>query len=271
MRVSQRAGLQPVLRLQWPRWPARTVRARKPDMVILDVTMPQMDGWETLKRIREVSDLPIIMLTARDDESDVLRGFSLGADDYVCKPFSFAQLAARIKAVLARKGGAPGGDHLTAGDLEVDIPSRRVLRGGALLNLTPTEFNLLVALMRRKGEVLSSEDLARQLWGPQYASEVGFVRRYVWHLRQRIEPDPENPHYIHNERGFGYRFEESNTEPPRQALLLPSPVAFSTQGRMSAGTIRPGCPHRRAIQPPRRAPGTASQPRAADSARQRWA
>ena len=184
----------------------REMFEHKPDLIVLDVTMPQMDGWETLKRIREMSEAPVIMLTARDDESDVLRGFSNGADDYVTKPFSFAQLAARVKAVLARKGETPGGEHLSAGDLKVDIPSRRVARGDEIINLTPTEFNLLVALMRRKGEVLSNEDLARQVWGPQYASEVGFVRRYVWHLRQKVERDPEHPQYIHNERGYGYRF-----------------------------------------------------------------
>jgi len=179
----------------------------KPDLIILDVTMPQMDGWETLKRIREVTDAPVVMLTARDEESDILRGFSQGADDYITKPFSFAQLAARIKAILARKGGAvAGGEHFSLSGLEVDLPSRRVTRDGEAINLTPTEFNLLVALMRRKNEVLSNEELARQVWGPQYASEVGFVRRYVWHLRQKLEVDPENPRYIHNERGFGYRF-----------------------------------------------------------------
>jgi DNA-binding response OmpR family regulator len=185
----------------------RELFEHKPDLVVLDVSMPQMDGWETLKRIREVSDAPVIMLTARDDESDILRGFSLGADDYVTKPFSFAQLAARIKAVLARKSDIPGDENLIAGNLEVNISSRRVTRAGEVINLTPTEFNLLTALMRRKGEVLSSEDLARQVWGPQYASEVGFVRRYIWHLRQKVETDPENPQFIHNERGYGYRFE----------------------------------------------------------------
>jgi two-component system KDP operon response regulator KdpE len=186
----------------------REMFASKPDLILLDVTMPQMDGWETLKRIREVSDSPIIMLTARDDESEILRGFSQGADDYVTKPFSFAQLAARIKAVLARKGGTSSGEHLISGDLEMDIPSRRVTRGGEIISLTPTEFNLLSALMRRQGEVLSSEDLARQVWGPQYANEIGFVRRYIWHLRQKVEIDPESPKYIHNERGYGYRFGE---------------------------------------------------------------
>ena len=185
----------------------REVFERKPDLAILDVTMPKMDGWETLKRIREVSEMPIIMLTARDDESDILRGFSLGTDDYVTKPFSFAQLAARIKAVLARRGGIPSNELLTGADLEVSIPTRRVLRGGETIGLTPTEFNLLVALMRHKGEVLSNEDLARQVWGTQYANEVSFVRRYIWHLRQKIELDPDHPQYIFNERGYGYRFQ----------------------------------------------------------------
>ncbi len=185
----------------------RTFFEKRPDLVILDVTMPGQDGWETLKRIRELSNTPVIMLTARSDESDVLRGFSLGADDYVCKPFSFAQLGARVRAVLARSGGFPSpSEHLRVGDLEVDLAARRVTRAGEIISLTPTEFKLLVTLMRHAGEVISAEDLVRAVWGPQYASEVGFVRRYIWHLRQKIEPDPGQPRYIHNERGFGYRF-----------------------------------------------------------------
>lgn len=181
---------------------------QKPDLVILDVTMPKMDGWETLKRIREMSRVPVIMLTARDEEPNILRGFSLGADDYVTKPFSFAQLGARVKAVLGRAGGnAPSSDRLEVGGLTVDFATRRVMRNGELISLTPTEFKLLTVLMRRAGEVISAEELVREVWGPQYANEIGFVRRYVWHLRKKVEKDPENPQYIHNERGFGYRFE----------------------------------------------------------------
>lgn len=186
----------------------RALFERKPDLIVLDVTMPGQDGWETLARIREVSDVPVIMLTARGDEPDVLRGFSLGADDYVTKPFSFAQLTARIRAVLGRGGkGGAGEGQLRSGDLEVDFATRRVTRGGEPIALTPTEFKLLVTLMRRAGEVLSPEELVREVWGPQYAGEIGHVRRYVWHLRQKIEPDAEHPCYIHNERGFGYRFQ----------------------------------------------------------------
>lgn len=182
-----------------------------PDLIVLDVAMPGQDGWETLRHLRELSDLPVIMLTARDDETDVLRGFSLGADDYITKPFSFAQLAARIQAILSRVGAPSSIQQLGVGDLEINLSTRRVTRGGEVIRLTPTEFDLLAALMRRPEEVLSPEDLVREVWGPEYADEVGHVRRYIWHLRQKVEPDPEQPRYIHNERGFGYcaRFDDS--------------------------------------------------------------
>ncbi len=187
----------------------RMVFHHQPDLVVLDVTMPNRDGWETLERIREMSDLPVIMLTARGGEPDILRGFSLGADDYVTKPFSFAQLTARVKAVLARAGSLSIDDNtrLKQGDLEIDLSTKRVLHDGQLVSLTPTEFKLLVALMRRAGEVVSPEELVSEVWGKQYAGEIGHVRRYVWHLRRKIEPDTEKPRYIHNERGFGYRFQ----------------------------------------------------------------
>ncbi len=186
----------------------RQFYAAQPDLVILDVTMPKQDGWQTLKTIRDLSDVPVIMLTIRSDEADVLRGFSLGADDYVTKPFSFAELSARVRAVLARsKRGEPDEGILRGGDLVVDLTTRRVTRGGQLIPLTPTEFKLLVTLMKRPGHVLSPEEIVREVWGPQYANEVGYVRRYIWHLRKKIEPDPECPRYIHNERGFGYYFQ----------------------------------------------------------------
>ncbi|RJP50830.1 MAG: DNA-binding response regulator [Anaerolineaceae bacterium] len=185
----------------------RTFFEQRPDLVLLDVTMPKMDGWEALKRIRDMSRTPVIMLTARDEESNVLRGFSLGADDYVTKPFSFAQLGARVKAVLGRAGETTTAtEQLEAGGMKVNLASRRVTRDGELIALTPTEFKLLVSLMRHPDEVISAEDLVREVWGPQYANEIGFVRRYVWHLRQKVERDPEAPKYIHNERGFGYCF-----------------------------------------------------------------
>ncbi len=185
----------------------RAMYERQPDIVLLDVTMPDKDGWETLKRIREISNMPVIMLTARGDEADILKGFSLGADDYVTKPFSFAQLSARIHAVLSRSTQENASEtKLSADGLEVDMRLKRVWRDGEALALTPTEFKLLVTLMHHAGDVVAPKDLVKEVWGAQYASEIGHVRRYIWHLRQKIEPDPENPRYIHNDRGFGYRF-----------------------------------------------------------------
>jgi two-component system, OmpR family, KDP operon response regulator KdpE len=191
----------------------RAMYERQPGIILLDVTMPEKDGWETLKRIREVSNVPVIMLTARGDEADILHGFSLGADDYVTKPFSFAQLSARMHAVLGRSVQENAADNkLSAGGLEVDIRLKRVWRDGEPLTLTPTEFKLLVTLMRRAGDVVSPKDLVKEVWGAQYANEVGHVRRYVWHLRQKIERDPENPRFIFNDRGFGYRFGNQQTK-----------------------------------------------------------
>ncbi len=183
--------------------------AERPDLVILDVTMPKMDGWTTLRRLREISDVPVIMLTVRNEEANILRGFTLGADDYVTKPFSFAELAARVRAVLnrVRHKGQEDTDILRAGGLVVDLTTRRVTRNGQLLNLTPTEFKLLVTLMEQPGRVFSPEEIVRKVWGPEYVDEVGYVRRYIWHLRKKIEPDPEHPRYIHNQRGFGYYFQ----------------------------------------------------------------
>ena len=179
-----------------------------PDLVVLDVTMPGMDGWHVLAKIRERFPTPVIMLTARTDEPDVLRGFAGGADDYVAKPFSFAQLEARIRAVLARSGRGPESEtqQLVAGSLQVDLNSHRVRRDGELINLTPTEFRLLAALMEQPGRVFSPQQLVTKVWGSEYLNEIGYIRRYIWHLRQKLEPNPDSPIYIQNERNVGYYF-----------------------------------------------------------------
>jgi len=197
----------------------RSMYAIQPELVVLDVTMPERDGWQTLERIREMSPTPVIMLTARNEEANVLRGFALGADDYVTKPFSFAELAARVKSVLSRSERAVSTDHseedaafLRQGDLVVDLIAKRVWRDQALIHLTPTEFKLLTVLMQHAGKVLEPQDLVREVWGEQYANDVGYVRRYVWHLRKKIERDPAQPQYIHNEHGFGYRFWATDRE-----------------------------------------------------------
>jgi two-component system KDP operon response regulator KdpE len=180
-----------------------------PDLVVLDVMMPRMDGWETCRRICEVSDVPVIMLTARGDESSKLKGFQLGIDDYVTKPFSFAELTARIGAVLARvtrSEETASGEVLRIGGVTLDRRSRQVTRNGEPLQLSPTEFRLLAYLMEHAGEPLSPETLVTEVWGPAYADDKGYIKRYIWYLRQKIEPDPTNPQHILTERGFGYRF-----------------------------------------------------------------
>jgi DNA-binding response OmpR family regulator len=185
-----------------------SVAASEPDLVLLDVTMPGLDGWQVLARLRAASQVPVIMLTARGEELEVLRGFAGGADDYVTKPFSFAQLAARIKAVLDRASPerAEGTTILRGVDLEVDTVRHRVLRGGDPVELTPTEFAILVTLMREPGRVLSPRQIVTAVWGAAYVEETGYIRRYVWHLRQKLELDAHDPRYILNERGIGYVF-----------------------------------------------------------------
>ena len=179
-----------------------------PDLVILDVTMPGLDGWQVLARIRAVSTVPVVMLTARGDEAEILRGFAGGADDYVTKPFSFAQLAARVRAILDRSATAHAdqGAILRGADLEVDTVRHRVLRAGVPVELTPTEFSILVTLLREPGRVLSPRQIVAEVWGAEYVDETGYIRRYVWHLRQKLEADAREPRYILNERGVGYRF-----------------------------------------------------------------
>ncbi len=181
----------------------------RPDLIILDVMMPRMDGWETVSRIREMSQVPVIMLTAKDEEADKIRGFSAGIDDYVTKPFSFAELTARVGAVLhrTRNGSPPHANHTyTVGDLIVDLAQRRVSKRGELLSLTPTEYKLLAVLVENAPRVLSREQLLSQVWGEAYLGDTDYIKRYIWYLRQKIEDDPANPEYVITDRGFGYSF-----------------------------------------------------------------
>jgi two-component system KDP operon response regulator KdpE len=180
----------------------------KVDLIILDVMMPRMDGWETCNRIREISDVPIIMLTAKDKESDTLKGFQCGVDDYVTKPFSFSELSARVRAVLLRTRKAPPDKRRRVyvfDQLVVDADNSRVTLRAKPVSLTPTEFQLLLTLAENAGRILSHEQLLSRVWGPEYVGETGYVKRYIWYLRQKIEDDPSNPQYILTERGFGYK------------------------------------------------------------------
>ena len=180
-----------------------------PDLIILDVMMPRMDGWETCRRIREMSQVPIIMLTAKDEEADKIKGFKYGVDDYVTKPFSFAELTARVGAVLKRTRQHPPEREPAVyriDNLVIDLENRRVTKDGKPLDLTPTEYRLLATLVENAGRVLSHEQLLTNVWGPEYVDDTGYVKRYIWYLRQKLEDDPSNPKYILTERGFGYRF-----------------------------------------------------------------
>jgi DNA-binding response OmpR family regulator len=186
----------------------RLVADSRPDLVVLDVMMPGMDGWEVCRRLREKSNVPIIMLTAKGEEIDKLRGFRLGVDDYVTKPFSFAELTARVGAVLARATHAPGStQQATSGDLTIDFDQRRVTKASRSIDLTPTEYHLLETLARHAHRTVPTEQLLVDVWGPEYAGEVEHVKHYIWALRKKIEADPGDPVHIITERGFGYRFE----------------------------------------------------------------
>jgi DNA-binding response OmpR family regulator len=185
------------------------LKERLPDVVVLDVLMPELDGFATLKQIRETSTVPVIMLTARGEEADKVRGLGLGADDYVTKPFSQRELLSRIQAAIRRaemprslpKTQIRIDDHLV-----VDFARSEVYRDGQKLSLTPTEYRLLYHLVSNPGRVLTNETLLVRVWGREYREEDHYVRLYISYLRQKIEPDPSHPRYIQTEKGLGYRF-----------------------------------------------------------------
>ena len=180
----------------------------KPDLLILDVMMPGMDGWKVCEQLREKSDIPIIMLTAKGEETDKLRGFRLGVDDYVTKPFSFAELVARVGAVLGRAERSSQSTHsISSGDLLIDFDDHRVTVAGRSVDLTPTEYRLLEVLAHHANRTVAVEMLLAEVWGPQYAGEIEHVKHYIWAIRRKIESDPGDPRHLITERGYGYRFE----------------------------------------------------------------
>jgi two-component system KDP operon response regulator KdpE len=188
-----------------------SAREDMPDLVLLDVMMPTMDGFETLRRLRQFTPVPVIMLTAKDDEEDRVRGLELGADDYIGKPFSHRELLSRIKAVLRRHYAVPPVPQTTVvvdDRLTIDFARREVLVDGQRVNLRPTEYRLLYHLVQNAGYVQTHEMLLTKVWGPEYRDESHYLRLYITYLRQKIEADPAHPKYILTERGVGYRFIE---------------------------------------------------------------
>lgn len=194
------------------------VREALPDLVLLDVIMPELDGFETLKLLRELSDVPVIMLTVRRGRADRIRGLELGADDYLTKPFSPSELSRRIKAVL-RRAEATGlvrrGLVQVDDRLSIDFSRREVLVEGKAIRLRPTEYRLLYHLVSNAGWVIPHEVLLSRVWGYAYREEVQYLRLYIMYLRQKIEEDPSRPRYILTERGVGYRFVGLKVAPSR--------------------------------------------------------
>jgi two-component system KDP operon response regulator KdpE len=185
------------------------IRTQLPDLVLLDIMLPDIDGFELLRLIREANSVPVIMLTAKGEEEDRVRGLELGADDYITKPFSPRELVSRVKAVLRRvemmAGNAEG--VIEVDDrFKIDFNRREVRVDGKLIQLRPTEYRLLYHLVQNAGWVLSHEQLLMKVWGYEYQDEPHYVRLYINYLRKKIEKDPANPQYILTERGAGYRF-----------------------------------------------------------------
>lgn len=185
----------------------RRLYASPPALVVLDVTMPGMDGYQTLERIRDVSDVPVLMLTARTQELEKVRGLTAGADDYVAKPFGRQELLARVQALLRRTGGKTGVADAYADDvIEIDYGQRRVRVRGREVSLTPLEFKLLSAFVRHPNQVLSREQLLNLVWGDPYGVSGDQVKLYVGYLRKKLSPEVPESVPIETVRGFGYRY-----------------------------------------------------------------
>ncbi len=180
----------------------------RPDVVLLDVMMPDMDGWTMLSRLREFSDVPVIMLTAVGGEQSMVQGLDGGADDYVTKPYGMEELKARVRAVLRRRGVSESGRskllQFDGGNLCLDPASQKVTVRGELVNLTPTEYRLLLCLAYNAGRIVTSQQILDNVWGPGYEDSIANVKLYIWYLRRKIEADPRDPQYILTARGTGY-------------------------------------------------------------------
>jgi DNA-binding response OmpR family regulator len=197
--ITARDGREAVMR-------ARTDR---PDLIVLDLGLPDLDGLDVTRQLRRDSQVPIIMLTARDDEADRVAGLELGADDYVTKPFSPRELVARVRAVLRRQAGEVGGEVLRAGDLELDVPKMRAEVSGKAIDLTTTEFQLLAALGRQPGRIFTRGQLLDAIHGVAFESYERAIDAHVKNIRRKLEPDPRRPRYLLTVYGVGYRLADA--------------------------------------------------------------
>lgn len=180
---------------------------RKPDLVILDLGLPDGDGIDFIRDLRQWSQMPVIVLSARVEESDKIAALDAGADDYLSKPFGIGELQARLRVALRRHAGTQQSDPVVSfSDIQVDLASRRILRGNEELHLTPIEFRLLAVLLNNHGKVLTQRQLLSQVWGPNAVEHSHYLRIYMGHLRQKLEADPARPRHLLTETGIGYRF-----------------------------------------------------------------
>jgi DNA-binding response OmpR family regulator len=193
-------------------------RTERPDLVLLDVMLPGLDGFSFCRALRADSAVPIIMLTARGQELDRVMGLELGADDYVVKPFSFRELVARVRAALRRRaldrGEGPAADRLTAGEISLDRAARLVWRSGRPIELTPREFDLLALLLERRGRAVPRQQLLDRVWGEGWIGDTRTLDVHIRWLREKLELDPSDPRYIQTVRGYGYRFVDPGAPPP---------------------------------------------------------
>jgi DNA-binding response OmpR family regulator len=194
----------------------RRVYSSRPNLVLLDAVIPKIDGWEVCRRIREMCDIPVMMVTVRGQKDDRLRGFVLGADDYVTKPVDFPELLARIQAVMKRaaqdtQDNEPSSFH--DGEIEVEWRGHQVWVRGKQIKLSPLEFRILACLIKNRGWIVTHEQILEKAWGPNYIGDKAFVKLYIRYLRKKIEADPRNPKLIMTERGVGYYFAVNRQEP----------------------------------------------------------
>jgi two-component system KDP operon response regulator KdpE len=195
-------------------WEAETLQrglieaaTRKPDLVILDLGLPDGDGIDFIRDLRQWSQIPVIVLSARTEESDKIAALDAGADDYLSKPFGIGELQARLRVALRRNAGMQQNDPLVSfSDIQVDLANRRIMRAGEELHLTPIEFRLLAVLLNNHGKVLTQRQLLSQVWGPNAVEHSHYLRIYMGHLRQKLEADPARPRHLLTETGIGYRF-----------------------------------------------------------------
>jgi two-component system KDP operon response regulator KdpE len=189
----------------------RSAAAEPPDVVVLDLGLPDLDGVAVINGLRRFSAVPIIVLSGRAESSDKVSALDAGADDYVTKPFGMAELLARLRATVRRFGGEAGETEIRFGDVSVDLVAHRVRKSGPNgatdVRLTPTEWHVLELLLRNPGRLVGRRRLLTEVWGPAYASEVGYARLYLAQLRKKLEPDPGRPRYLITEPGMGYRFQ----------------------------------------------------------------